>query len=501
MIDQITWFRTTLKVHTTDPHENVTFSDGTRTLRFMQEDGWHTLNICYTDNGRFLPEGIWTLSSEDGGAGTEMLKSLDVLSRVFAYDKQYAYTVYAEYDLPSEQLRFHTAFMRRDPHPQRRSLKQELFRFGMQCLYTVSAITTRGRDRRVLFLSETRTDMSDNMQHVYDAMLRRGMEKSFHIDFRLRNDLSKAVSPVRYAKLAIRMGRYGTIFVDDYIPLLSYVKLKRGTKLIQLWHAGFGYKLVGYARFGITGSPHPLRSCHRQYTHAIIGNPALKPVYSEVFGVDPSILLPTGMPRLEHFLEPERAAKAKEAFYQAHPDIRGKRVILFAPTYRGFDQKDAHYEYEHIDQTALYDMCRETDSVLIFKWHHFIQDRMDIPQAYGDRFLDLSDESINDLMYVSDVLITDYSSCFYDFLLLQKPILFYVYDVERYSATRGVHYSIEETAPGLIVKTSEELIHILREGSIARTEPRSYMIDMALTNGTYPASDRILDAVFPKKKS
>ena len=126
---------------------------------------------------------------------------------------------------------------------------------------------------------------------------------------------------------------------------------------------------------------------------------------------------------------------------------------------------------------------------------------MDIPQAYGDRFLDLSDESINDLMYVSDVLITDYSSCFYDFLLLQKPILFYVYDVERYSATRGVHYSIEETAPGLIVKTSEELIHILREGSIARTEPRSYMIDMALTNGTYPASDRILDAVFPKKKS
>ena len=195
MIDQITWFRTTLKVHTTDPHENVTFSDGTRTLRFMQEDGWHTLNICYTDNGRFLPEGIWTLSSEDGGAGTETLKSLDVLSRVFAYDKQYAYTVYAEYDLPSEQLRFHTAFMRRDPHPQRRSLKQELFRFGMQCLYTVSAITTRGRDRRVLFLSETRTDMSDNMQHVYDAMLRRGMEKSFHIDFRLRNDLSKGPPP------------------------------------------------------------------------------------------------------------------------------------------------------------------------------------------------------------------------------------------------------------------------------------------------------------------
>ena len=500
MIDQITWFRTTLRVHTSEASSRVTFSNGTRTLELTRENDWYCMNICCTDDGQFLPEGVWILTAENEAVGTDVLKTLDTLSRVFAYDGQYAYTVRAEYDAAADQLQFHTMFMRRDPHPKKRSLKQEWFRKGVQSIYQAAQLLHPGRNKQILFLSETRTDLSDNMQHIYEAMLRRGMDQNYRIHFHLQNDLSQSVSLLRFVRLASKLAGYGTIFVDDYIPLLSYLELDQRTKLIQLWHAGFGYKLVGYARFGITGSPHPFRSCHRQYTHAVIGNPDLIPVYAEVFGADPKILLPTGMPRLEDFLDPERAERAKEAFFQAHPELQGKRIILFAPTYRGFDQKDAHYEYDRIDQDALYAMCQETDSVILFKWHHFIRKRMEIRQEYAERFLDLSEENINELMYVSDVLITDYSSCFYDYLLLQKPVLFYVYDVERYAATRGVHYDIEETAPGLILKSSEELIRVLRQKAIPRTEPRAFMIDMALTNGAYTASDRVLDAVFTEKK-
>ena len=500
MIDQITWFRTTLRVHTSGPQSQVALQCGAKVLELMQENGWYSLNICYTDDGQFLPEGVWTLTAGNEAVGTEVLKTLDALSRVFAYDGQYAYTVRAEYDPAAERLQFHTMFMRRDPHPRKRSLKQEWFRRGVQCIYRAAALLHPRRNRQILFLSETREDLSDNMQHIYDAMLRRGMDKDHGIRFHLQNDLSQTVSLLRYARLAAKLAACTTIFVDDYIPLLSYLELDKRTRLIQLWHAGFGYKLVGYARFGITGSPHPFRSCHRQYTHAVIGNPDLKPVYAEVFGADPKKLLPTGMPRLENFLDPERAEQAEKAFFEAHPELHGKRIILFAPTYRGYDQKDAHYEYERIDQAGLYAMCEETDSVILFKWHHFIRQRMEISSDHADRFLDLSDESINELMYVSDVLITDYSSCFYDYLLLQKPILFYVYDVERYAATRGVHYDIETTAPGLILKSSEEMIRVLRQEAIPRTEPKAFMVDMAITNGTYGASDRVLDAVFTEKK-
>ena len=60
--------------------------------------------------------------------------------------------------------------------------------------------------------------------------------------------------------------------MDDYAPLFNWLKLKSGTELIQLWHAGVGFKAVGYARFGKKGTPNPWRCCYRQLDYAIVGD-------------------------------------------------------------------------------------------------------------------------------------------------------------------------------------------------------------------------------------
>ena len=198
--------------------------------------------------------------------------------------------------------------------------------------------------------------------------------------------------------------------------------------LTQIWHAGVGFKSVGYARFGLKGSPDPYNSAHRRYTYALVGNEHLRRIYSEVFGIEEEALLATGMPRLDHFLDEKVEKEYREEMADKFPWSAKGRVIVFAPTFRGTGQRTAYYPYDEIDMDRLYRMCVETDTYFVFEMHHFIRKRPDISAEYADRIFDLSDESLTKLFFIADVLVTDYSSCFYDYLLLKKPVVFFVPD-------------------------------------------------------------------------
>jgi CDP-ribitol ribitolphosphotransferase len=86
-----------------------------------------------------------------------------------------------------------------------------------------------------------------------------------------------------------------------------------------------------------------------------------------------------------------------------------------------------------------------------------------IPPEYADRLLDFEPFlETNDLLHVADVLITDYSSVVYEFSLLNKPMLFYAYDKDAYSAVRGFHCDYDATAPGKVCMTFDELVKALQ---------------------------------------
>lgn len=505
MIRNIYWERTILWVQCdTGEGASLRLAGADRSYPFRVYAGEsERAALCLSNvaDGRFLESGTWTLARAKD-VSSAVLEKLPELSRVFSYSAESHYIVSFVYDVERDQLLVNTQFVKKNPHPRRRRRKQELVRLGMQAIYRFWRLVTAGPGRRArtAFLSQTRDAASDNMKAVMDRMVERQLDRKYPITTLFRNTMKPGMNLGSQLALLRKLASADTLFIDDYMPCLSYVKLDRNVKLVQLWHAGVGYKLLGYARFGMDGSPHPYQSCHRQYTHAVIGNEHLKDIYAEVFGVNREVLLPTGMPRLEHFLDADVRQSACDGVLHRHPELAGKRVILFAPTFRGAGQKEAFYDYSHIDQEAIWRMCRETDSIFVFKWHHFIRQPMAIGPEYADRLVDYSEDDLNELMYVSDVLITDYSSCFYDYLLLERPILFYIFDEEAYSLTRGVHEPVHETAPGLICRTSAELIDALRQKTVPRVAPQPQMVDMCLTNGSYTASDRIIDAVFGEGK-
>ena len=347
---------------------------------------------------------------------------------------------------------FGKRFSRRMLPPARR---RKLVNLG----YGLSRLINPPPGNRILFASERRTGIEGNLARVHERMIERGLNA--RCKFRHCFRIPSTISGWNTFRAIYLLATSDIVLIDDHFGLLGELDLAPETKIIQLWHAGSGFKSIGYSRFGSYGSA-GLVGAHRKYTYAITGSKNLIPVYAEAFGIEESAVVATGLPRIDSFVNTERTQKVVAGFFEKYPDLTGKRIILFAPTFRGRGIEDAHYDCARIDFDKLYEMCGDA-SVVLFRMHHFVTVPVPIPPEYGDRLLDFKSFSeTNDLLHVADVLITDYSSVIYEFSLLNKPMLFYAYDKDAYSAVRGFHRDYDATAPGKVCPTFDELVKALQ---------------------------------------
>ena len=118
---------------------------------------------------------------------------------------------------------------------------------------------------------------------------------------------------------------------------------------------------------------------------------------------------------------------------------------------------------EKFDVAKLYEELGGEYAIIV-KHHPFVQDRNVIPEKYQDAIIDLSmDSELNDLLFVTDLLITDYSSAIFEAALLDIPMLFFAFDLQRYIATRGFYYEFEEFVPGKIVASFGQAVTAIKK--------------------------------------
>lgn len=146
----------------------------------------------------------------------------------------------------------------------------------------------------------------------------------------------------------------------------------------------------------------------------------------------------------------------------------GKRVVLYAPTWRD-DQHDSRSGYVYrspLDVDALRRQLGD-DVVVLFRMHYLVTNVVDFA-AHEGTILDVSKvDDINELCLASDVLVTDYSSIYFDYALLDRPMVFYMYDRDRYgSALRGFYLPLDDV-PGPIVTTQDDLVAALLDPGLA----------------------------------
>lgn len=258
------------------------------------------------------------------------------------------------------------------------------------------------------------------------------------------------------------LGISDTILIEDYHPLVNKLNYDNDTEIIQLWHANGAFKTFGYSRLGKPASPLIDGMNHRIYTKAITSSKHVIPYYAEAFAINESNVVATGIPKTDMFFNEEYIEETKSKVLYAYPQIKkAKKVILFGPTFRGGGPKTAYYPFEKIDFEALAEYCRKNDALFIFKMHFLVKNKLDIPERYSDVLINATEyREINDLLFVADILISDYSSTIYEYSLLNKPMLFFAFDLEDYIATRDFYEKFEDFVPGKIVKTFDELLFL-----------------------------------------
>jgi CDP-ribitol ribitolphosphotransferase len=318
------------------------------------------------------------------------------------------------------------------------------------------------REERILFATDSRKDLSGNLQWVHDRM----KERYPHLDVRylFKEKVSKHRPWWDKVRMPWLLATAGTILIDDYYPVVYGISLRKNTQLIQLWHAVGAFKTFGYSRVGKPGGPSPSSKAHRNYTKAIVSAQEVAKYYAEGFGIPVERVVATGIPRTDVFFDEAIREQTRASILRQFPAFQGKQVILFAPTFRGNGAKTAYYDYDRLDFNQLYDLCKEKNAVFILKIHPFVDEKPPIPEGMEDVFFDLSHQrEINDLLFLADVLITDYSSTCFEYALLGGPMLFYAYDLEEYISQRDFYYPYKDFVPGRICQTMEELLRAMHE--------------------------------------
>ncbi len=265
--------------------------------------------------------------------------------------------------------------------------------------------------------------------------------------------------------------------------MISIMKVRKGQEVCQLWHGAGAFKKFGYSRQDKTKSWKDKINGHRNYTKAMVSADQIRWCYAEGFGMDIENVKATGMARTDIFFNQEYIRQKREELYQEYPYLKDKKVILFAPTYRGVSLKHSYYDYEELDVEKIYQEFANENYIFLFKWHpgHYYQMQKQgiIPydlEKYENFFYDFSDKrDINELLLITDVLITDYSSVIFDYALLNKPVVYFVYDYDVYQQDRGLYFELEDYIYGDIAKTSEELIDAIQNAKVLEDKREIFM--------------------------
>lgn len=370
-------------------------------------------------------------------------------------------------------------------------LKKNMKKLILKKIYSILLLVHTGKKDVMLIMSEQNKKISSNQNGVYKRLIERGLDKKYKIIFSFRSAVAEKQGKISWLKFINKLAQSNVIILDDHVPAFDWLVLSKKTKVIQLWHAGAGFKSSGYSRWGNIGCPAPY-SCHRQYDYGIAGSEKIAHFFSEVWGINKEQVLPTGMPRIDEYLDQNYRKKTSAALYKKFPVCKNKKVILFAPTYRGKNKKNAYYPYNIIDFDKLYNICGD-EYVVLFKMHPWISDSVPIKPEYADTFIDAGKyPNINDLFYITDLLVTDYSSSIFEFSLMNKPMLFFAYDEIPYSFSRGFHRNYDQSAPGKIVHTFDELLKAIEQKDFEFEKVKQY-VDFHFDYIDSNASDRVID--------
>lgn len=341
-------------------------------------------------------------------------------------------------------------------------------RFIRQSIYQkIYNIFTKFRNirKRVLFIVNM-PQVSGNFKYIKEQIDEYNKAQSFNEKITYKTIYLKTgiINKILYPYY-IGMADY--IVLAEHIPYISYLKKNRKTKVIQTWHAAGAFKKFGHSTSYMPGGPNPFTGSkmglHSNYDIVTVSSKEVVKYYAEAFKMSEESVIPIGLPRADFFFNEEKQKKTKEKLYEKYEYLHDKKIILYAPTFRGSGKKRKKFDMKFNFNKFAENISDEY--IILLKLHPSVKScDIVISDNLKHKVHNLSDyNNINDLLIITDILIADYSSVIFEYSLLKKPIVFYAYDLEEYAADRDLYYKYEEFIPGPLAKNMEELITIIND--------------------------------------
>lgn len=348
-----------------------------------------------------------------------------------------------------------------------------------RCLYEIAKILEKPDERTVIFEAFQGRSVACNPKALYEEMKSNEKYKEYTLIWSLRNtdrkDLkAENTTVVKFESFsyyrALAKAKYW-IFNSNTRPFL---KPREGQVFVQTWH-GTPFKKIGcdvektgnaMTKFSKINQIYTEESKKISYmispseycTEKFISAFCMKEAGKE------ERVLTTGYPRNDFLFK--KTKKDCRDLKKAFNILEDKKVILYAPTFR--DDKYSAAEGFQLENYIDFSMARRVlgeNYVILFRAHYFISQQLDVREYEGFVYDVSKVEDINTLYIISDMLITDYSSVFFDYANLKRPILFFMADYDKYkNHLRDFYFDIEQL-PGPVVRRQEELFEYIKEFS------------------------------------
>jgi CDP-glycerol glycerophosphotransferase (TagB/SpsB family) len=341
---------------------------------------------------------------------------------------------------------------------------------------------------RVVLATARVTTLDGNLLQIHRALTARHPELEVVLllepySYGLRGKLAYLIRLIRgtYHLQTARL-----VVVDNaYLPI-HVAPHRRTTTVVQVWHAAGALK-----RFGVdTTTPlaEPERTfLHRYYDAVVVGGEWTRRPYAAALRTPLDKVIALGSPRTDPFVDAAAMAEARARVLDAYPVLAGRRVVLYAPTFRG--RGIGKHAPAGLDAVRLR-VALPSEFVLVLKTHPNL-DPSGVATEGFDLVVDPTGD-VNELLPATDILVTDYSSSVIEFALLHRPIVLLVPDLAEYEREPGLYLDYRTEMIGTQVIDTAGVAAAILEGRFDLSGYDAF-IERQLGTRLGGASDRFVD--------
>lgn len=271
--------------------------------------------------------------------------------------------------------------------------------------------------------------------------------------------------------------------IDGYSIPISSLKHKKKLIIIQIWHAMGAIKKFGKQVLDKNEGSNKITAnvmkMHNNYSYVMCTSKATGEFYAEAFGTNKENILTLGMPRIDYLLGETLNEKA-EKIVTNKPNIKDKKLIIYLPTFR--KGKETHIS------EVVNSIDKEKYNLLI-KLHPLDKTKLNEEYVVNDKVTSM------ELMKLADYIITDYSAVAFEGAVLEKPIFFYLYDIETYLKDRGLNIDLTKEMKSCTFNNMKQIMNIIENDSYNYEELRKFKekyVETADTSNTKRIVDYII---------